>query len=103
MKNLLIGLAFIAGTLTANSAMAMPSATPAWNGSSAYILSNTPSSPKYRCAYSVGVTFADGTSTVSSGTTDPTTGAQNHRAVIINFSKAVTGVQIRNWNCKAIG
>ena len=88
--------------LISTPCFAQPSATGGWNGATAYILSNSPSSPKYRCNYAVMVTFTDGTATPASGVTDPPTGMTNGRVVTLNYNKNVAGVNVTTWQCSEI-
>ena len=69
------------------------------DGNNVHIKVNTPSAPGYRCTYSVSITFTDGTTETSSGTTEPATGAQNHSAAIIQCRKPVREARLVSWSC----
>jgi hypothetical protein len=97
-RTLFLALGFVGTTV----AFADPSAQIDVGTTGFSILSNTASSPKYRCTYTVAVAFQDGTTTNSSGQTDPPTGATNSRVVIMNLNKSVRSATLTQWNCRPI-
>lgn len=95
-------LIVLAAAMITSPAFASPTQTGAWNGSTAYIMSNTESSPRYRCAYQVTVTFTDGTTYSTKGTTDPATGMTNGHALTLQLTKTITNVTVNSWQCSPI-
>jgi len=77
-------------------------ASPAWSGTSVFIKVNTPSSPKYRCSFSIGIVYADGTNDSVSGNTDPPTGGSNLTAWSVALSKTIARAAITRWECAEI-
>ncbi len=93
----LVGLvgAFFAQT----TAFAQLAPIVSWSGSTVYVKANTPSTPQYRCDYTITASFSDGTSQTVSGQTDPPTGGSPITAVTHSFNKVVSSA-IANWSCK---
>lgn len=93
-------LGVICLVLGSSPALAQVPAVGGWSGNKARILvQSAPESPKYRCAFQLRATFADGLTHTWNGETSPSSGSTNSIAHESTFQKEVTNVELLKWSC----